>query len=180
VSPHLVGLQPPDELLEGFGPLAECKLLIDRLFGSRYQGDVLFVEDAVPEDDSRRETRLHARTCIDRLSGTARDRTLFVSEVAQREGPALCSRLRARHPAGVLTHEPGGFPHEYALLLTALCGLDALGGDRTAGLGRCRVAIDGEAVRWNEEQTFPLREALKSLEDKDWLEMLQLVREASA
>src|SRR5258708_504450 len=37
VSPHTHGPRAEDELLDGFRPLASSPLLIDRLFGSRYQ-----------------------------------------------------------------------------------------------------------------------------------------------
>src|SRR5258707_221613 len=85
VSPHQVGREPPPELLREFGPLARSGLLIDRLFGSRYQGDCLFVDDAVPEGIDATEARWRswgqARTAIDRLTRTVGDRKLFVSEV---------------------------------------------------------------------------------------------------
>lgn len=177
VSPHQLGRQPPAELLEQFRPLARSELLIDRLFGSRYQGDCLFVDDALPEEAATPWPSWgHARTAIDRLTRTARDRTLFVSEVVSGNGRALLGRLKARHPAGVLTPGENGFPHEYALLLAGLLGIENLGGDRSVGLGKCRIEIPGGVLRWNGND-LPLSTALTSLAEPDWKEQLELHRE---
>jgi CRISPR/Cas system CSM-associated protein Csm3 (group 7 of RAMP superfamily) len=176
VSPHVVGPELDRGMLDEFRPLARSDLLIDRLFGSRFQGDCLFVEDAVPAVVGRQRPLLHSRTSIDRVSGTARDRTLFVTEVAQAGGPELHSRLRARHPVGVLTQDGNSFPFEYSLLLTGLLSLDRLGGDKSTGLGKCRVTITGETVRWNDRPDYSVAEALKSFEETEWFEMLQLIR----
>ncbi|MDW8266681.1 MAG: RAMP superfamily CRISPR-associated protein [Gemmataceae bacterium] len=177
VSPHHVGRQPPAELLQQFGPLARSGLVIDRLFGSRYQGDCLFVDDALPEEVATHWPAWgHARTAIDRLTRTARDRTLFVSEVVSGQGRALVGQLKARHPAGVLTPDDRGFPHEYALLLAGLLAIESLGGDRSVGLGRCRIEIPTKAVRWNGTD-FRLSEALRSLAEPDWKVQLELDRE---
>lgn len=177
VSPHVVSRDIEREALAEFRPLARSELLIDRLFGSRYQGDCLFVEDAVPVGTGRQAPMLHSRTSIDRVSGTARDRTLFVTEVAQSGGPELHSYVRARHPMGVLTQDGDGFPIEYALLLAGLLSLEALGGDKSTGLGRCRVTIPGQTVRWNNRHDYPLTNALRTLEDPDWFAFLQLIRQ---
>lgn len=178
VSPHFqVGLAQ-EELLRNFRPLVRSGLLIDRLFGSRFQGDCLFVDDALPEVGSVWPKRDHARTSIDRLSRTARDRTLFVSEVIT-GGKArfLQGRLRGRHAPGLLTCMGDGFPYEYALLLAGLITLDALGGDRSVGLGTCHIEIVGGAIRWNDRPRYPLVEALRGMEEQDWRDMMQLVRE---
>lgn len=177
VSPHHIGRQAPRELLRQFGPLARSGLLIDRLFGSRYQGDCLFVDDALPEEATTHWPAWgHERTAIDRLTRTARDRTLFVSEVVAGQGRALLGRLKARHPAGVLTPGEHGFPLEYALLLAGLLGVESLGGDRGVGLGLCRIEIPGEVVRWNGSE-LPLTTALGSLTEPDWKDQLDLYRE---
>ncbi len=177
VSPHVVGRETDERkaLLDSFRPLPQSALLIDRLFGSRFQGDCLFVEDAVPAVVDRQAPRLHTRTSIDRVSGTARDRTLFVTEVAQAGGPELHGRVRARHPVGALTQDGDGFPFEYSLLLTGLLSLDMLGGDKSTGLGKCRVTITGAMVRWNGRPDYPVADALKSFEEAEWFEMLQLI-----
>jgi CRISPR/Cas system CSM-associated protein Csm3 (group 7 of RAMP superfamily) len=178
VSPHVVGSAVDPALLDQFRPLAQSRLLVDRLFGSRFQGECLFVEDAVPPRDSMPiVSRIHSRTAIDRVTGTARERTLFVTEVAPGRQTQLQSRLQARHAPGTLTQDADGFPFEYALLLAGLLSLDQLGGDKSAGFGRCQITIVGNAVRWNERPDYPVAEALKSFEEAEWLEMLQLLRE---
>ncbi len=176
VSPHIVGREPDGALLENFRPLAESGLLIDRLFGSRFQGDCLFVEDAVPAASGQQTTLLQSRTSIDRVSGTARDRALFVTEVAQPGGTELHSRLQARHPIGAITQDGDSFPFEYALLLAGLLSLEVLGGDKSTGLGKCRVKIAGETVRWNDRLDYSVTDALKGFEEAEWFEMLQLIR----
>lgn len=175
VSPHQIGRELPRELLRQFGPLARSGLLIDRLFGSRYQGDCLFVDDAMPEEGAAHcPSWGHARTAIDRLTRTVRDRTLFVSEVVAGQGRALIGRLKARHPAAVLTQDEDGFPYEYALLLAGLLGIESLGGDRSVGLGTCHIDI--QSIRWN-GNSLPLDKALSIFAEKDWYDMLGLLRE---
>lgn len=178
VSPHQVGGELPQELLNHFRPLAVSGLLIDRLFGTRYQGDCLFVDDATPDTQDGWESRPHSRTAIDRLSRTARDQTLFVSEVVTGHGRRLRGSLRARHPSGVLTQYDDGFPLEYALLLAGLRTVESLGGSRSSGMGSCCIEIAGEVVRWNGKE-IPVDEALGSFAE-GWKEMLDLAREGGA
>ncbi|MEJ5277397.1 MAG: hypothetical protein WHU94_15945, partial [Thermogemmata sp.] len=111
----------------------------------------------------------------DRLTGTAREQTLFVTEVVQGRATRLHSRLQARHPAGSLTQDGDSFPFEYSLLLAGLLSLDRLGGDKSAGFGRCRIEIENNTVRWNDQSSFPLGQALKSFEDlgEDWFAFLK-------
>ena len=175
VDPH-AGAEPDDRgLVAHFGPLAKSKLPIDRLFGSRYQGECLFVTNAVPtagvSDDA---TGVAARTAIDRVTGTVMDQHLFSTEVVD-ANVSLNGEVRARHPAGVLTQDDGGFPYEYALLVAGLLSLDTLGGDKSVGLGRCETRI--ESLRWN-DQDRDLADAVQSFRDEDdWAVMLELLRE---
>jgi CRISPR/Cas system CSM-associated protein Csm3 (group 7 of RAMP superfamily) len=183
VSPHMVGRERPKEALDNFRPLAQSGLLIDRLFGSRFQGDCLFVKDAIAPAEVSQALMLHSRTAIDRVSGTARDHTLFVTEIAQAHGSPMRTSLQVRHPAGVLTQDGDGFPFEYALLLAGLLSLNALGGDKSTGLGQCRIAIDGDTVRWN-SAPYPVDNALKCFKecpaDGEWLLMVSMLREGQA
>jgi CRISPR/Cas system CSM-associated protein Csm3 (group 7 of RAMP superfamily) len=177
VSPHALGGFPVD-LVTNFRPLARSGLLIDRLFGTRYEGSCFFVEDAVAAPDADWPARPHSRTSIDRVSGTARDQTLFVTEVVAGRGRALRGHIQARHPKGALTRDGDGFPFEYALLLAGLLTLDSLGGDKSTGLGRCRVAIDETGLKWNGAPLL-LVEALTSFDEADWLLLVEMVREAN-
>jgi CRISPR/Cas system CMR subunit Cmr4 (Cas7 group RAMP superfamily) len=183
-TPHIVTSAVPGEVLKNFRPLVQSELLIDRLFGSRFQGDCLFVHDAVSSHASKNQVLLHSRTAIDRVSGTVRDRSLFVTEKAQAGGEALHSTLQARHPPRVLTQDGDGFPFEYALLLAGLLSLEALGGDKSTGLGKCRLAIDGDTVRWNQNAAYPVDQALKCFKecpaDGEWLLMVNMLREGQA
>jgi CRISPR/Cas system CSM-associated protein Csm3 (group 7 of RAMP superfamily) len=174
VSPHHGGGDRPGHLLQHFGPLERSGLIIDRLFGNRYQGNCLFVDDALPESSTGWPAHERSRTAIDRLSHTARDRTLFVSEVVSGAGRALRGVIRARHPSSVLSQFDGGFPLEYDLLLAGLQTLDSLGGDRSSGSGFCRIEIVDHV--WNGEEK-PVSEALDSFKEEDWKLLLDLVRE---
>ena len=180
IDPHATSRDQWRLLVEHFRPLKQSPLVVDRLFGSRFQGDCLFVDNAMPAsaegqgDQDQAETSgpdeaagtreyprvVRARTAMDRLTGTVKEGHLFTTELAQRV--ELVGRIRARHPDGVLTQYDGGFPYEYALLLAGLLSIDRLGGDKSSGLGRCHVTV--ERVIWNgaekglEECLAPLAE----------------------
>ncbi len=174
VNPHAVDRDTQEALVRSFVPLKESDLVIDRLFGSRYCGDCLFVDNAVPVDPPLHYTipATRTRTAVDRVTGTVLERRLFSSELADRF-LQLRSAIHCRHPAGVLTQHEGGFPYEYMLLVGGLLSIDALGGDKSAGLGRCRIVID--QVRWQGRE-ISLAECLSGLKD-EWAEWLQLIRQ---
>ena len=180
VNPH-AGLEEDDrDLVKHFMPLAKSNLVVDRLFGSRYQGECLFVTHAQPTLSGRKDViSVQTRTAIDRATRTVMGQHLFTTERAE-GNVSLRGGIRARHPAGVLTQEEDRFPFEYALLVAALMSLDALGGDRSVGLGRCEITIEEESLRWNGGR-ISLGEALESFseEPKEWGEMLKIVREES-
>ncbi len=173
VSPHATPAIP-DELLRAFLPLAQSPYLVDRLFGNRYQGECLFVEDAVPAEAAMLPVELRSRTAMDRLTGTVREQTLFTTEIAPPLGMTLRSRLAARHPPGVLTQEsPNQPPLEYPLLIAALLSIDALGGDKSIGLGACRIELTD--IQWN-GRPYDVRDILKPLEDPEWHGLIELHR----
>lgn len=180
VDPHATSGEQTRKLVEHFGPLARSRLMVDRLFGTRYQGECLFVDNALPRNTAASVSSLRTRTAVDRVSGTVLEQHLFTTEYAEGAESALDGRLRARHPAGVLTCEGDGFPYEYALLIAALLSLDNLGGDKSAGLGRCRFEIPPTGIIWNGE-TVEARNALASFEQcqGEWLEWVETVRAES-
>ena len=111
--------------------------------------NVLFVTNAVPKpSEADSVPPVQARTAIDRVTGTVMEQHLFTTELAQGD-INMQGKIRARHPAGVLTQEEDGFPYEYALLVAALLSLDALGGDKSVGLGRCEVTVESIALEWS-------------------------------
>ena len=177
VDPH-AGAEAGDRtLVEHFRTLAKSGLLIDRLFGSRYQGECVFVTNALPpEDRPQGPTQVAARTAIDRVTGTVMEQHLFTTETVE-AGIDLHGAIRARHPAGVLTQDDGGFPYEYALLVAGLLTLETLGGDKSVGMGRCTIEI--ESLRWNDQDKTP-EAAIESFEDSDWAEWVKTVREEMA
>ena len=133
INPHAGIEEDEQNLIKHFTPLKKSDLMVDRLFGSRYQGECLFVTNAVPvSSEVESATSVQARTAIDRVTGTVMEQHLFTTELT--EGDVnLRGKIRARHPAGVLTQYEDGFPYEYDLLVAALLSLDALGGDKSLG-----------------------------------------------
>jgi len=171
---HVLSATPPKELLDHFRPIAESPLLIDRLFGSRFQGECLFVEDAIPEDWDERASFIMGRTALDRTTGTVREGTLFFTQVSSGSFPPLRSRIIGRHPPGTITQDENCFPFEYALLVAALMTIELLGADKSAGFGHCQISI--ENIRWNEHSSVSVAEAVRPLEDPEWPELAELIR----
>lgn len=173
INPHAVTTDDEQKLLDHFTPLANSKLIVDRLFGSRYQGECLFVTNAMPvSSDEEKTTSVQTRTAMDRVTGTVMEQHLFTTELVEGE-INLRGRIRGRHPAGALTQYDGGFPYEYALLLFALPLLDCLGGDKSVGLGRCNIKIREESLLWNgchislNNALQNFQEAINELEGED-------------
>ena len=180
INPHDGIKEDNRELIKHFKPLAKSSLVVDRLFGSRYQGECLFVTNAEPVSSMKKTvTSVHPRTALDRVTGTVMEQSLFTTEFAE-GGIDLRGSIRSRHPAGILTQEEGGFPYEYALLLVALLSLNTLGGDKSVGLGRCKILLKEETLCWN-SQRISSDEALQSFKDEPdgWGLMLEMLREES-
>ena len=178
VNPHDGIKEDNQKLVKHFKPLAESSLVVDRLFGSRYQGGCLFVANAEPvPSEENTVTSVQPRTALDRVTGTVMEQHLFTTEFVE-GGANLQGSIRARHPAGVLTQYGDGFPYEYALLLATLLSLDALGGDKSTGLGRCKIQLKPETLCWN-NQCISLEEALQSFRDEpnEWGSLLEMLRE---
>ena len=180
VDPHASSEEHNQHLVKHFTPLAKSKLMVDRLFGNRYQGECLFVTNAVPaSSEAKGITSVQTRTAIDRVTRTVMERHLFTTELTEGD-IALQGTIRARHPAGVLTQYEDGFPYEYSLLIAGLLSLDALGGDKSVGLGWCRIDLGEKSLRWNDE-SISKEDALQSFEDvdEDWNEWVDILREES-
>ena len=178
VNPHAGIEEDEKDLVTHFKPLAKSTLVVDRLFGTRYQGECLFLTNALPvSSEEETDTSVQPRTAMDRLTRTVMEQHLFTTEFS--EGNAgLQGAIRARHPAAILTQEEEGFPYEYALLLVSLLSLDTLGGDKSTGLGRCRIQIKEDTLFWN-SQPISSEEALQDFRHApdDWTVMLGMLRD---
>lgn len=177
VDPH-AGTEVGDRgLVANFRSLAKSDLLIDRLFGSRFQGECLFVTNALPMPlTPSTPATVATRTAIDRVTGTVQEQHLFTTELIEKD-VCLHGSIRARHPGDVLTQDEAGFPYEYALLVAGLLSLESLGGDRSVGLGRCEICLKPDSLHWN-GKAIALDDALESFEDDEWADMLGLLRES--
>jgi hypothetical protein len=170
VAPHAIDPDQQTELVRHFRPLERSRLLVDRLFGTRYQGECLYVDEARPAAGTVptwRDHRLVTRTAMDRVTGTVREKRLFVTEVAEGRWRSLVlqSRIRARHRDGALS-VVDSFPLEYSLLTAGLLSLDALGGDKGVGHGRCEIKVLDNVVHYN-GKPLTLDEILANLADTD-------------
>ena len=178
VNPH-AGIEQDDRnLVTHFTPLTKSSLVVDRLFGSRYQGECLFVTNAVSvSSEAEMVVSVQPRTALDRVTGTVMEQHLFTTEFTEGD-ISLQGSIRARHPAGVLTQDGDGLPYEYALLVAALLSLDTLGGDKSVGLGRCEIKLEEETLCWN-SQLISSDEVLQSFKDEpdEWDVILEIVRE---
>ena len=177
VNPHAGMGENEKALVTHFKPLTQSTLVVDRLFGTRYQGECLFVTNAEPMSTADKTVpAVQPRTAMDRLTGTVMEQHLLTTEFA--EGNAgLQGSIRARHPAGILTQYEDGFPYEYTLLFLALLSLDTLGGDKSTGLGRCKIHIQKDTLSWN-RQCISSDEVLQSFKDEpEWGDMLQMLRD---
>ena len=101
---------------------------------------------------------------------------LFTTELAE-GGIKLQGKIRGRHSAGVLTQDSEEFPYEYSLLLAAFLSLDTLGGDKSVGLGRCKVKLKNQSLYWNGE-CISQDDAFQNFQEEDWQTMIELLREA--
>lgn len=182
VDPHTTSPSKQQRLVECFHLLARTDVIIDRLFGTRFQGECLFVDNAIPSKSGHQDDRLElpgtsstvrTRTGIDRLTRTIKDGHLFSTEQAPPD-VVLNGRIRARHPAGVLTQDGDGVPFEYSLLLVGVLSIDKLGGDKSSGLGCCSVAVT--KIRWNGKD-ISADECLRSFHEEEWAELLIMIRE---
>ena len=183
LDPHAHNKEHRQRLVKHFTPLAKSELVVDRLFGTRYQGECLFVTNALPcAPEGKNATSIQARTAIDRLTGTVKEQHLFTTELTEDSVP-LHGTIRARHPANVLTQEDEGFPYEYTLLVAALLSLDTLGGDKSVGLGQCRMQLVDDTMCWN-GSAIGTDDALESLRSEpeywgEWLDTLHQERDSA-
>ncbi len=130
----------------GFSPLSESRYIVDRLFGSRFEGECLFVEDG--EWAGEGNENLHQefyevtiyRNAINRATKTAKQDHLFSYNFVDR-GIFKCF-VRAVHSQNHLkVVEQCPIPVEYVLLLAGINYLNRIGSSKSTGLGEVRTEI---------------------------------------
>lgn len=164
--------------LQHFCALKDSSLIVDRLFGSVYEGECLFVEDCLWIGDFYEKAHIQpeTRVSLDRATGIAKEGRLFTSESVQ---PHITLRgmLEALHGSSQITpHQEDTLPFEYDLLVAGLLSLERIGGDRSVGSGHCFIQIN--KIHYN-TKLFPQEKLLASFQDEpaEWKDLLLMCRE---
>lgn len=126
---------------------------VTRVFGAGERDTVTVFHDLRPRQRSG-PTSLRRRVSIDRRRRSQRPLRLFDMEVWEQD------RLDGR----IIAHleQPAHARRDLALLVAALRLVDAIGGSRSAGFGRCRIEIERVAV---DGQAQELRALFAALDD---------------
>lgn len=171
VSPHRI------DKIEGFTSSQKTPFIIDRLFGSRFEGGKLFCRPAYWTGNvqetfyEKAHIKVQARTAIDRALQTSKAKHLFQTEYVHRG--FFSTTISGRHKF-LTVEQKGDWPIEYALLLGGLCILDRMGGDRTHGKGR--IVIEIEEILYNGE-VLAMKTCLAPLAERDMSLWINLQRE---
>ncbi|HOB09864.1 MAG TPA: RAMP superfamily CRISPR-associated protein [Limnochordia bacterium] len=145
-------IDPHDEaavLQQGFCPLVDSDYIVDRLFGTRYQGECLFVEDGQWIGEANVLEGISHRVAIDRSTGTVMPEHLFVHNYID-QGAFRCQITAIHQDDDLHPLEGSPVPMEYVLLIAGILGLGRLGSNRSVGLGETAVLI--ESVVYNDRQ----------------------------
>ena len=180
-DPHVLDFEHLDSLC----PLKESRYIVDRIFGTRFEGDCLYVEDAIwpPEIQEKfyepAQIIAFTRVHIDRATGSAKDGHLFHSEYVEPTDSPFIGTIEAYHRDGQVTvAEEFQLPFEYSLLLTGLQSLERLGSDRSTGKGELRIKI--RSVFYNDTELDPEKYFASfseySKECGEWKEALEMYR----
>ena len=117
--------------LPAFTPHKSSGYIVNRLFGSRFAGECLFVSDAVWQGEYHDQLNRQPRTgvSLDRLTGTAKPKHLF--HIENRWAVLWWGVLSVSSWEDLMAES--GFPSEYALLLLGLNRSNSL--EESAPLG---------------------------------------------
>jgi CRISPR/Cas system CSM-associated protein Csm3 (group 7 of RAMP superfamily) len=160
----------------------EAPDLPSRLFGSRLRPGALCFDDLRMRDEDKvflRQRSLSLQTAertqvsLSRRTGTAQPGLLFSSEFGLAD---------LRFEGEIFGHisdlpiddKPNSPTYALLLLLAGLMSLDRIGGNKSTGIGRCRIEI--EALRVNNEP----RDPGVWLERLDYLHFAEMAREEEA
>jgi len=140
--------------VEGLTDSCNTTYIINKLFGSRYEGECLFFRNAALNGHFFPSLHLLpiSRTKIDRLTGIAEEKRLFTTEYV--ESMEFESSIIGHHQG--LTVEDTKLPFEYALLIAGIHSLKRVGGDKSTGNGKLKVDIT--SIEYN-DNPMPAKEA---------------------
>lgn len=139
----LAWIDPHDDSassLSAFVPHRSSPYIVNRLFGSRFAGDCLYISDAFWEGDYYEPLHRQSitRASIDRATNTAKQGHLFTSENII--GGTFKGRIEAYHQEDDLQKDLE-LPFEYILLLLGLTAISQIGGQRSIGWGLVQPEI---------------------------------------
>ena len=135
-----------------FGPLDEKSSPVDVLFGNKYQGECMFVSDAIMADKPVFDAYDQSRICKSRTLGTAKDKHLFSTEYSLSSkftNIPLKAYIEGYHESLLVFENLK--PLSYCLLVASILNVNRIGGDRSVGGGHLmivldHIAIDGQCV----------------------------------
>lgn len=147
--------------------------IVDRIFGSRFEGERLFFRNAVMLEKFYPISYFSVitRSRIDRVTGTAKEKALFTTEYL--EEASFHTTITGIHPN--LTADGDSIPIEYSLLIAALSLCHAIGGDKSTGKGVLDIFI--EKIYYNGRKVS-LDEALECFcfNAKEFIDYYKLLR----
>ncbi len=168
----LAARSPHDER----GALAEyiAPDLPSRLFGSRLHPGGLYFDDLRMQDEDRNifrhsplrhklQTTERTQVSLSRRTGTAKPELLFSSELGLAD-VGFEGEISGHIIDLPLDGEPGSPTYALLLLLAGLLSLDRLGGNKSTGIGRCRVEIKSLHVNREPRDHAPWMGRLGDLE----------------
>lgn len=173
------GLNPHDDTNPSVGlAFEQLGSPVDRLFGTRTTEGSCFLRfsDLLPVSDHQQRFGGRSRVQLSRVLGSARPHHLYSTELVESLDAEQVYRGRIHGWHERLAAEEGAIPVAYGLLVAGLLMVEAVGADRTVGLGACRPVIDRLEI--NGQSREP-EEALDAISDPELGDLYELLREVA-
>ncbi|MFN8578245.1 MAG: RAMP superfamily CRISPR-associated protein [Candidatus Sericytochromatia bacterium] len=143
-------LSPHDQSLDNFKNSKDSKYITDIIFGSKFEGEKLFFNDAYPEEEAYKNNEIISRNSIDRLMRTSKDSHLFTTEYIRNakdkdDFVIYKSKIKGYHQN--LTGDE--IPIEYAFLIVSILSCKFIGGDKSTGAGWIKDGIKINEIKYN-------------------------------
>lgn len=154
-----------------FEPLDEKSSPVDVLFGNKYQGECMFVSNAIMAAKPAFDAYDQNRICKSRALGTAKDKQLFATEYSLPTvytGIPLKARINGYHES-LLVYETLK-PLSYCLLVAGILNVSRIGGDKSIGGGHLKIELDHVII---DGQSVSAESVLNDL--TDYFEFMEIV-----